>query len=954
MNQPGCYRDVKDTTVVAQFKAVRNDKSAFLFESTDTDVYFIAWTTTPWTLAANSALAVGKGITYVSVRTFNPYTFTPVTLVVAKELFEKYFPEKNSKLKLEEYQDGDKSIPFKVIAEFKGADIEGIEYEQLLPYVQPDTPAFRVITGDFVSTEDGTGIVHIAPTFGSDDFRVAAANDIPPIMVTDENGVQVPIVDTRGRYVKEITDFPGVFVKQEYESPEALTKDYKSLDVRLAIKLKTENKAFKVEKYEHSYPHCWRTDKPVLYYPLDSWFIKTTAVKDRLIELNKTINWKPASTGTGRFGNWLENLQDWNLSRSRYWGTPLPIWTNGKKGNERKLKCVGAISELKENAFFIVNKPAFDAQYLTVDAEGDLSELWASLTGSGVVVPLESLDKELDLHKHFVDFIVYFENGEIYFRESDLIDVWFDSGAMPFAQFHKMDGVPNSNFENQYPADFIAEGVDQTRGWFFTLHAISVMLEDRIAYKNVVSNGLVLDKEGRKMSKRLGNTVDPFDTIKKYGADATRWYIIGNAPPWENLKFNADGIGEVLRKYFGTLYNTYSFYALYANIDGFKYDQDRIPADRRPEIDQWIISLLNTLVSNVEGYMDDYDATKAVRALEEFVTENLSNWYVRLCRRRFWKGKLNDDKIAAYQTLYECLLTISKLMSSFAPFYADRLFCDLNSTTGHEAATSVHLSDFPTVNAGEVDADLEERMQLAQEISSLVHSIRKRKDVSLKIRQPLNKILVPVLSEKMKTQVEKVSDLVKSEVNVKEVQYITEDSDILVRKAKPNFRELGKKAGKLMREVKEAVEALSGDQIRQLEAEGNLDLQLNETTFNITLNEVEIVSQDIPGWSVATNGRVTVALDITLTEALKHEGIAREFVNRIQNLRKDAGFEVTDKIKIQVSKNDFWNNSIKEFLNYICNETLAESLELAEDLKGGNEVEVNGTNGTILIEKSNG
>jgi isoleucyl-tRNA synthetase len=915
LNQPGTYRNVKDTTVVAQFKAKRDNASEFVFKLTDTDIFLLAWTTTPWTLPSNAALAVGENISYNIVKTFNQYTFKPVTVILAKDLFGKYFPEKNAELKLEDYNEGDKQIPFKVLGEVKGKDLKGIKYEQLLPYVQPKGKAFEVIIGDFVSTEDGTGIVHIAPTFGADDFRVAKQNDISAILIKDESGNEVPLVNKQGRFVKEVADFGGEFVREEYltsDEKEAEKKKqggekYLSVDERIAIKLKKENKAFKVEKYEHSYPHCWRTDKPVLYYPLDSWFIRTTAKKDRLIELNKLINWKPESTGTGRFGNWLENLVDWNLSRSRYWGIPLPIW---RTEDPREEKCIGSIEELKKEIEKSIKAGFMDASHLE---------------------HVDATKKDFDLHRPYVDNIVLVsDSGKKMTRETDLIDVWFDSGAMPYAQWH----YPFENaeeFKQNFPADFIAEGVDQTRGWFFTLHAIAGMLFDSVAFKNVVSNGLVLDKNGNKMSKRLGNAADPFETIEKYGVDATRWYMLANAQPWDNLKFNEEGIGEVQRKFFGTLHNTYSFFALYANIDGFSYSEKEIPVAKRTDLDRWILSELNTLVKFVDDAYADYEPTKACRAIADFVGDHLSNWYVRLSRRRFWKGDYSEDKIAAYQTLYTCLETVAQLMSPVAPFYADRLFVDLNTISNRHKVSSVHLSDFPKSNAELIDKSLEERMELAQKISSMVLSLRKK--VNIRVRQPLNKILLPVLDDTFQIKVEAVKDLILAEVNVKQIEYITDTAGILVKKIKPNFKVLGKKVGSLMKEVSTTIGSFSQADIAKLEAEKKFDVNIKGQSVILTEEDVEILSEDIPGWQVTNEGKLTVALDTTITEKLREEGIAREFVNRVQNIRKDKGFEVTDKIGLKVLNKSEIRDSLVNNKDYICAEILATSLELVDSLQ---------------------
>ena len=925
LNQPGAYRDVKDTSVTAQFEVVRNEKSEFLYEG-DEYVGFIAWTTTPWTLPSNCALAVGEKIEYVKIKTFNPYTFAPVNVILAKELVGKYFNKKAKDIALEDYKPGDKLIPFKVVASYTGKELVGISYHQLLPYVQPEKLAFIVIPADFVTTEDGTGIVHTASVFGADDYRVCKENDIPSILVVDEEGNESPLVNRQGKFVDEVTDFAGMYVRAEYYSDADQAADgFQSADVKIAIKLKEDNKAFKVEKYEHSYPHCWRTDKPILYYPLDSWFIKTTAVKERMVELNKTINWKPESTGTGRFGNWLENLVDWNLSRSRFWGTPLPIWRT-EDGKEEV--CIGSIEELKTLAYASaeagnMTKEAVDAYF----------------------------DGEIDLHRPYVDdLILTSSSGTKMLREPDLIDVWFDSGAMPYAQWH----YPFENedkFKENYPADFIAEGVDQTRGWFFTLHAIAVMLFDSVAYKNVVSNGLVLDKAGNKMSKRLGNAADPFETIDSESADATRWYMISNASPWDNLKFNVEGIGEVRRKFFGTFYNTYNFFALYANIDGFNGTETQIAHDQRPEIDRWVLSMLSSLVKDVDAFYADYEPTKAARAIQSFVNDHLSNWYVRLCRRRFWRGDYTQDKISAYQTLYKCLVTVSKLSAPVSPFFFDRMFKDLNAVTENENAESVHLADFPVAEESEIDLDLEERMTLAQDITSMVLSLRKKSD--LRVRQPLRKILIPCLQAGLQEKIEAVADLILSEVNVKEFEFITDTAGVLVKKIKPDFKLLGPKFGKNMKAVAAAVNAFGQDQINEIEANGEIEIELNGAPAIISVSDVEISSEDIPGWLVASEGRLTVALDITLDDALISEGIAREFINRVQNLRKDKGFEVTDKIIIELEAHPKTQTSISQNLDYICAEILAQSLiEFPKGKDFSDVIEIEGDQIRLNIIKS--
>ncbi len=905
LNQPGTYRDVKDTSLTAQFKVKGEDNT-----------YILAWTTTPWTLAANSALAVGKGINYIKVRTFNPYTFESIIVILAKDRLSAYFNINAEEIAIADYKAGDKLIPYEVVEELKGKDLFGLEYEQLLPYVKPDGDAFRVIEGDFVTTADGTGVVHISPTFGADDYRVAQKAGIGTIMVKDEEGNPAPIVDKQGRYVKEMGEFAGKYVKNEYYA-EGKAPD-KSLDVEIAIKLKKENKTFKVEKYEHSYPHCWRTDKPILYYPLDSWFIKTTAYKDRLVELNKTINWKPASTGTGRFGNWLENLVDWNLSRSRFWGTPLPIWRT-EDGKEEI--CIGSIAELKEE----VTK-AVTAGFMT-----------------------EQLGDDFDLHRPYVDdvFLVS-DSGQKMTREADLIDVWFDSGAMPYAQWH----YPFENkeiFEDNYPADFIAEGVDQTRGWFFTLHAIAGILFDKVAFKNVIANGLVLDKNGNKMSKRLGNAADPFETMSKYGPDATRWYMISNANPWDNLKFNIEGVAESQRRFFGTLHNTYSFFALYANLDSFDYKDEEVALTSRPESDRWILSKLNSLIKQVEEAYEQYEPTRAARLIQDFTIDDMSNWYVRLNRKRFWVGKYNEDKKAAYQTLYTCLNTIAKLGSPIAPFYMDRLFNDLNNVSGKEKVISIHLTDFPKVNENEIDPDLEKQMELAQTISSLVHSLRKKE--RLKVRQPLSKILIPVLSSEFKQHVQAVESLIQTEVNVKAVEYIDDASGILVKKVKPNFRKLGQEYGKQMKDVAAKINAFGQEEIAEIERNNQIKVMLDSCEITLTLEDVEISSEDIPGWLVASEGKLTVALDITLTEDLKKEGIARDLVNRIQNLRKDSGLEVQDKINITIVNNtEIINGAIEDNQKYICEETQALSLETVDEMVGGQVLEIDEHSIEIKIE----
>ncbi|MCR8559440.1 isoleucine--tRNA ligase [Mucilaginibacter sp. BJC16-A38] len=933
LNQPGTYKMVKDTSITAQFKLKKDQDSEFLFENINSDLYILAWTTTPWTLPSNCALAVGEKIDYVKIATFNPYTFEPVTVILAKDLVGKHFKAEGENASFADYKGGDKVIPWEVKGNYKGSQLVGLHYWQLMPYVTNELlekDAFRVIPADFVTTEDGTGIVHTASVFGADDFRACKENNVPSVMVKDEFGKDVPLVNKQGKFVDEVTDFAGYYVKEEYYTKEEReAPGFKATDVLISIKLKTENKAFDVKKYEHSYPHSWRSDEPILYYPLDSWFIRTTAVKDKMVELNKTINWKPESTGTGRFGNWLENLVDWNLSRSRYWGTPLPIWREENGGEE---KCIGSIADL--------------------DAEIEKS-IAAGLMPEGF-----KLD---DLHRPYVDDVILTSStGKPMFREPDLIDVWFDSGAMPYAQWH----FPFENkdaFKNAYPADFIAEGVDQTRGWFFTLHAIAVMLSETsdevkkinaevgnkgVAFKNVISNGLVLDKNGNKMSKRLGNGVDPFETIEKFGADAPRWYMISNAAPWDNLKFNVDGIDEVRRKFFGTLYNTYTFFVMYANIDQFTYSEAEIAIKDRPEIDQWIISLLNTLSKEVDAFYADFEPTKAARAIQDFVDAHLSNWYVRLSRRRFWRSDNSEDKLSAYQTLYTCLTTIAKLMSPIAPFFAERLYTDLNSITKKEEFESVHLAYFPEYHTDLVNEALEERMQMAQDISSLVLSLRKK--VSINVRQPLSKILLPILDNKFKAQIEQVKDLILSETNIKGIEYITDTAGFIKKKIKPNFKALGAKVGKDMKIVAEAIGNLGQDDIAKLENDGDL---LLPTQHLINLTDVEIIAEDVPGWQVANLGKLTVALDVTITDELKQEGISRELINRIQNLRKGNEFEVTDKINVKLSNHPFINKAINNNLSYICAEILADRIVLDNELNEGELVEIDGNEILIAISK---
>ncbi len=924
LNLPGCYKDVKDSTVVAQFKVVKDDKSDFLFKEDHGDVFFLAWTTTPWTLPSNTALAVGKKITYNLIQTYNAYTGLPITVVVAKELFGKYFPEKNAELALEDYEAGQKAIPFKVIGEFSGAELNGIDYEQLLPYAQPeDGDAFRVLTANFVTTEDGTGMVHIAPSFGADDFKVGR-----------ENGIgSLTMVDKQGRFIDAMGEFAGRYVKNEYAVDYDPENADDPVDIDIIVKLKKENRAFKTEKYEHSYPHCWRTDKPILYYPLDSWFVKTTAYKDRMLELNKNINWKPAATGTGRFGNWLENLVDWNLSRSRFWGTPLPIWVTEDRSEEI---CIGSAEQLNEEIEKSIAAGFMDKNPMEGYKTGDMSK--------------ENYDT-FDLHRPFVDNIVLVSSaGKKMMREPDLIDVWFDSGAMPYAQFHYP--FENKEMEKYFPSDFIAEGVDQTRGWFFTLHAIAVMLFDSVSFKACVSNGLVLDKEGNKMSKRLGNAADPFETIHKYGPDATRWYMMTNSQPWDNLKFDSDNIREVQRKFFGTLYNTYNFFALYANIDGFTYAEDDVPAEERPEIDRWILSELNTLIGLVDDAYNNYEPTRAGRAIVEFVNDHLSNWYVRLSRRRFWKGSYSADKISAYQTLYKCLQVVAKLSAPIAPYYMDRLFIDLNAVTGKEKMDSIHLTDFPVKDDSLINKDLEERMQMAQKFSSMVLSLRKKSNI--RVRQPLNKIMIPILDKKFERQLKDVQNLILSEVNVKEVEYLQDTIGVLVKSIKPNFKALGPKYGKMMKQIAAVVNAFTQDDIARIEQDEKYMIEIEGQELEILLSDVDIITQDIPGWLIAGMGNLTVALDVTLTPELIEEGIARDLVNRIQNLRKDKGFEVTDKIRLKIEKNTEISDAIQNNYDYICSETLAESLDLTEKLSDDDIIRIelaDKLEASLIIEK---
>ena len=939
LNQPGTYQDVTDTTVIAQFKAIKDTLPDFL--QNEGDIYFLAWTTTPWTLPSNTALTVGAKIDYVLVDTFNQYTFEPTKVILAKNLVGKQFGgKKNIHVedvdKLNEYNSGDKKIPYCIVKEFKGKDLLEIRYEQLLDYVLPHNnpqDAFRVIAGDFVTTEDGTGIVHTSPTFGADDALVAkqASPEIPPMLIKDENDNLVPLVDLQGKFVKELGEFGGKYVKNEYykegDAPE------KSIDVELAIKLKEENKAFKVEKYKHSYPNCWRTDKPILYYPLDSWFIKVTDIKERMHELNKTINWKPTSTGEGRFGNWLANANDWNLSRSRYWGIPLPIWRTEDKKEEI---CIGSVAELKAEIQKSIDAGIISEDIFANFEVGNMSdENYATL----------------DLHKNIVDQIVLVSpSGKPMERESDLIDVWFDSGSMPYAQWH----YPFENKElidnnTSYPADFIAEGVDQTRGWFYTLHAIGTMVFDSVAYKNVVSNGLVLDKNGQKMSKRLGNAADPFEVLSTYGADATRWYMISNANPWDNLKFDKDGIEEVKRKFFGTLFNTYSFFSLYTNIDGFSYAEEDIPLHERPELDRWILSELHTLIKKVDKFYEEYEPTKAARAISDFTQDYLSNWYVRLSRRRFWKGDYQQDKISAYQTLYTCMLTIAKISAPIAPFFMDKLYLDLNAVSKKENFESIHLADFPVFEKSYIDKSLERKMEDAQIISSLVLSLRAKEKI--KVRQPLQKIMIPVENEEQKASILAVANLIKHEVNIKEIELLEDASDILVKQIKPNFKTLGPKFGREMKSIANAIRNFSKEEISKIELEGEIPIEIDGKMINLELSDVEISSKDIEGWLVANEGSITVALDVTISENLRREGVARELINRIQNARKDRGLEVTDRIKLTILKFGDLQESIDNNKEYIMSETLTEELVFVDQLIDGLDIEFDTIKSKILINK---
>ncbi len=943
LNQPGCYRDVKDTTCTAQFK-IKNP----LPEMTEFgEPYFLAWTTTPWTLSSNVLLAVGPNIDYAAVQTYNPYTGKPMTAVMAKCLISTYFPEKSSELSLEDYKEGDKNIPYRILDKtWKGSELKGIEYEQLIPWIKTSDNAFRVVTGDFVTTEDGTGIVHIAPTFGADDAKVGKENNVPGLTVIDKDGNLRPTVDLTGKYFKiedldedfvknnidvdTYCEFAGRYVKNAYDS--SLSADDTTLDVDISVMLKQQNKAFRIEKHVHNYPHCWRTDKPVLYYPLDSWFIRSTACKERMMELNETINWKPQSTGTGRFGKWLENLQDWNLSRSRYWGTPLPIWRT-EDGKEEK--CIGSVKELMEEIQKSINA-------------GVMTELpWKDYAPENY----KELDyKNIDLHRPYVDNIILVsESGKPMTRETDLIDVWFDSGAMPFAQMF-YPHITDEEFSKVYPADFIAEGVDQTRGWFFTLHAISTMIKDSVAYKNVISNGLVLDKNGNKMSKRLGNAVDPFEAIEKHGSDPLRWYMITNASPWDNLKFDIEGVEEARRKFFGTLYNTYSFFALYANVDDFHNQYPQIELNKRPEIDRWILSVLNSLIKTVEEAYETYEPTKAGRAINDFVNDNLSNWYVRLNRKRFWGGEMTEDKLSAYQTLYACLETVSRLMSPIAPFYADRLFLDLhNATNEQNLLVSVHLADFPVADENMINPTLEEQMHLAQSASSIILALRRK--VNIKVRQPLSQIMIPVVDEAQRENISAVKSLILNEVNVKELNFVDSASGILVKKVKPDFKKLGPRYGKIMKQLATYVQNMEQSDIHLLEKQGKFSFQIENQQVEITTDDVEIISEDIPGWLVGNEDKLTIALDITISDDLRKEGIARELVNRIQNLRKSKDFEITDRILVKVSSNPQFDEAIKDFSSYIQSQVLADDIQIV-DSKLENEIDIDDTPLTIDIQKN--
>lgn len=932
INQPGCYRDVKDTSATAQFELLPDEKLDFLMADSGMPVYILAWTTTPWTLPSNTALAVGPNIDYVLVSTFNPYTATAIQVILAQTLLPAYFDEMMENADPASFKAGDKKIPYRIVSSFKGSRLAGLRYKQLIPWIKPVGDAFRVVEGDFVTTSDGTGIVHIAPTFGADDDRVAKTSGIVPLLLIDNEGSRRPMVDLQGRFyalsdldpefvaacvdTALYSEFAGRYVKNAYD--ESLAPDAPSLDVDIAVMLKKENKAFRIEKFVHSYPHCWRTDKPVLYYPLDSWFIRTTAFKDRMIELNKTINWKPKATGEGRFGNWLENLVDWNLSRSRFWGVPLPIWTTEDKSEQ---KCFGSVAELSQAVEEAVKAGLMDKNpFESFTAGSTTAENYAGF----------------DLHRPYADRIVLVSpGGKPMYREPDLIDVWFDSGAMPYAQMH-YPFDQNNDFAGNFPADFIAEGVDQTRGWFFTLHAIAVMLFDSVAFKTVVSNGLVLDKNGNKMSKRLGNAVDPFETIEKFGPDATRWYMITNSQPWDNLKFDLSGLDEVRRKFFGTLYNTYAFFALYANIDGFTYSEKEVPHHERPEIDRWILSELHSLITVVDEAYNNYEPTRAGRAIQDFVDEHLSNWFVRLSRRRFWKGQYTTDKISAYQTLYNCLVTVAQLSSPIAPFFSEQLYRDLNGVTGKQSFESVHLSVFPISDPALIDKKLEERMEMAQQFSSMILSLRKK--AGIRVRQPLQAIMIPVADEEMKEQLSGVENLILSEVNVKEVNYLQVDNGVLIKKIKPNFKTLGPRYGKLMKEISLLLAAYSQYDIRQLEMKGSQQLEVEGQNIEITTADVEITTDDIPGWTVANQGKLTVALDMTLTPALIREGLVRELVNRVQNMRKDAGFDVTDQIVIELEADQTVVEAVEAFASYVEAETLAR-VEITDQLTGSDIVD---------------
>ena len=932
INQPGCYRDVKDTSATAQFELLPDEKLDFLMADSGMPVYILAWTTTPWTLPSNTALAVGPNIDYVLVSTFNPYTATAIQVILAQTLLPAYFDEMMENADPASFKAGDKKIPYRIVSSFKGSRLAGLRYKQLIPWIKPVGDAFRVVEGDFVTTSDGTGIVHIAPTFGADDDRVAKTSGIVPLLLIDNEGSRRPMVDLQGRFyalsdldpefvaacvdTALYSEFAGRYVKNAYD--ESLAPDAPSLDVDISVMLKKENKAFRIEKFVHSYPHCWRTDKPVLYYPLDSWFIRTTAFKDRMIELNKTINWKPKATGEGRFGNWLENLVDWNLSRSRFWGVPLPIWTTEDKSEQ---KCFGSVAELSQAVEEAVKAGLMDKNpFESFTAGSTTAENYAGF----------------DLHRPYADRIVLVSpGGKPMYREPDLIDVWFDSGAMPYAQMH-YPFDQNNDFAGNFPADFIAEGVDQTRGWFFTLHAIAVMLFDSVAFKTVVSNGLVLDKNGNKMSKRLGNAVDPFETIEKFGPDATRWYMITNSQPWDNLKFDLSGLDEVRRKFFGTLYNTYAFFALYANIDGFTYSEKEVPHHERPEIDRWILSELHSLITVVDEAYNNYEPTRAGRAIQDFVDEHLSNWFVRLSRRRFWKGQYTTDKISAYQTLYNCLVTVAQLSSPIAPFFSEQLYRDLNGVTGKQSFESVHLSVFPISDPALIDKKLEERMEMAQQFSSMILSLRKK--AGIRVRQPLQAIMIPVADEEMKEQLSGVENLILSEVNVKEVNYLQVDNGVLIKKIKPNFKTLGPRYGKLMKEISLLLAAYSQYDIRQLEMKGSQQLEVAGQNIEITTADVEITTDDIPGWTVANQGKLTVALDMTLTPALIREGLVRELVNRVQNMRKDAGFDVTDQIVIELEADQTVVEAVEAFASYVEAETLAR-VEITDQLTGSDIVD---------------